>query len=94
MFFFVINMDSYTNLKSHFRFPCKDGSTDNRALVGGWARWAMAHPLFENLVIKGALFKTFSKNFTSSGPPTFKMPTRVLTDLVPILNGQKIGKLL
>ena len=46
-----------------------------RALVG---RWAMAHPIFENLVNKGVFYKTFSKNFTSGGPPTFKMPTRAL----------------
>ena len=31
---------------------------DSKALVGGWARWAMAHPLFKNLLNNGP-FKIF-----------------------------------
>ena len=33
-----------------------------RALVGMWAMWAMAHPLFENLLNKGPFKIFFSKN--------------------------------
>ena len=49
----------------------------DRDLVGGWA---MAHPLFENLLNKGTSYKTFSENINSGrgGPPTFKMLTRSL----------------
>ena len=35
---------------------------DVRALVGMWAMWAMAHPLFENLLNKGPFKIFFSKN--------------------------------
>ena len=49
-----------------------------RALVGMWAMWAMAHPLFENLLNKGPFKIFFFKKFTSIGPPTFKMPPRAL----------------
>ena len=40
-----------------------------------------AHPLFENLLNKGPFKIFFFKNFTSVGPPTFKMPPRALDDV-------------
>ena len=58
---------------------------DVRALVG---MWAMAHPLFENLLNKGPFKIFFFKNFTSVGPPTFKMPPRALQQEIASLKNE------
>ena len=63
LFFVSLNFISKLIWKLLVTNPNAQGSIMNngRALVGGWARWAMAHPLFEKLLNKGP-FKNFFSN--------------------------------
>ena len=60
LFFVSLNFISKLIWKLLVTNPNAQGSIMNngRALVGGWARWAMAHPLFKNLLNNGP-FKIF-----------------------------------